>query len=81
MGKFDEYYVVVDEVQKDVSVCMYMFDDDHPSGFERKVFTRGYGESSAFNLDEAKGFCNRLCDIFNSKRFRRESISYGKSRN
>ena len=81
MGKNDEYYIVVDELRKDVSVCMYMFDDDHPSGYERKVFSRAYGEGAAFSLDEAKSFCSRLCDIFNSKGFRKESVGYGKSGN
>ena len=74
----DEYYLVVDDDLKEVQVCNYVFDDDHPSGYERKVFTRGYGKHSAFNFEEAEGFCSRLCDIFNSKRFKRESISYGK---
>ena len=74
----DEYYIVVDDVQKDVHVCMYMFDDDHPRGYERKVFSRNFGEDSAFSFEDAKSFCRRLCDIFNSKAFKNESVSYGK---
>ena len=78
---YDEYYIVEDDVKKDVHVCMYMFDDAHPSGFERKVFTRNYGKASAFSFDDAKGFCNKLCDIFNSQSFKRESVRYIKPEN
>lgn len=77
----DEYYIVVDDVKEDVHVCMYMFDRNHPSGFERKVFTRSFGKGSAFSFTEAKRFCDYLCDIFNSESFRKESVGYGKPGN
>ena len=76
----EDYYIVVDEVEENVHICNYLFNDSNPRGIERKVFTRGYGKDSAFTLEEAESFCSHLCDIFNSKRFRRESISYGKAR-
>ena len=77
----EEYYIVIDEVKNEVSVCNYYFDDSHPRGFERKVFTRAYGKGAAFSYDEAKGFCEKLCDIFNSEGFKRESVSYVKPQN
>lgn len=77
----DEYYIVIDDVKKDVQVCMYVFDEDHPRGYERKVFSRNFGKDSAFSFEDAKHFCDKLCDIFNSPSFKRESISYGKTEN
>ena len=74
----EEYYIVIDEVKNEVSVCNYLFNDTYPRGLERKVFTRGYGEKDAFSYDEAKGFCEMLCDIFNSESFRKESVSFVK---
>ena len=74
----EDYYIVVDEVEKEVHVCNYLFNDSHPRGIERKVFTRGYGKEDAFTLEEAERFCNHLCDIFNSKEFKRESVSFVK---
>ena len=38
----EEYYIIIDEVKNEVAVCNYLFDDSHPRGFERKVFTRAY---------------------------------------
>ena len=77
----EEYYIVVDDVQEDVHVCMYMFDDDHPRGYERKVFSRSFSKRSPFSFSDAMGFCVNLCDIFNSESFKRESVSYGKPQN
>ena len=77
----EEYYIVIDEVKNEVAVCNYLFDDSHPRGFERKVFTRASGKGAAFSYDEAKGFCEKLCDIFNSEGFKRESVSYVKPQN
>ena len=77
----EDYYIVIDEVKNEVTVCNYLFDDTHPRGFERKVFTRAYGKGAAFTYDEAKGFCEKLCDIFNSDSFKRESVSFIKSEN
>ena len=74
-----DYYIVVDDVQKDVHVCKYIFDEDHPQGYERKVFTRNYGNDSAFSFDDAKGFCDSLCDIFNSESFEKESVNFVKT--
>ena len=76
MNMNDEYYLVVDDDLKEVQVCNYVFDDDHPSGYERKVFKRSFSKGSPFNFEDAKSFCSRLCDIFNSKRFRRETVGY-----
>lgn len=76
-----DYYIVVDCDVKDVSVCMYLFDSNHPNGVERKVFTRSFSEDSAFSFEDAKGFCDNLCDIFNSDSFKRESVSFIKSEN
>lgn len=77
----EEYYIVIDEVNHEMIVCNYYFDDSHPRGLERKVFTRAYGKGAAFTYDEAKGFCEKLCDIFNSESFKRESVSFVKPHN
>lgn len=77
----EEYYIVIDEVNHEMIVCNYYFDDSHPRGLERKVFTRAYGKGAAFSYDEAKGFCEKLCDIFNSESFKRESVSFVKPHN
>ena len=74
----NDYYIVVDFDVKDVSVCMYLFDNNHPNGMERKVFTRSFSDDSAFTFEEAKKFCDSLCDIFNSESFRKESVSFVK---
>lgn len=81
MENENEYYVVVDNVKKEVSVCNYLFDTNHPRGFERKVFARSYDEDSAWNYQEAMSFCIYLCDVFNSESFRKESVSFVKPHN
>ena len=77
----EEYYIVIDEVKNEVAVCNNLFDNSHSRGLERKVFTRAYGKGAAFTYDEAKGFCEKLCDIFNSEGFKRESVSFVKPHN
>ena len=52
----EEYYIVIDEVNQEMAVCNYLFDNSHPRGYERTVFTRAYGKGAAFTYDEAKGF-------------------------
>lgn len=77
----EDYYVTVDEAEHCVSVSTYLFNCFHPNGVEKNLSSIRYGGKSGFSLDEAKGFCEKLCDIFNSESFKRESVSFVKPHN
>ena len=69
-----EYYMKNDTDKKEFQVCKYVFDVFHPNGEEIIVTSRSY--SSTFSFKEAKRYCLKMVKIFNSKRFKRESIHY-----
>ncbi len=69
-----EYYMKLDSEKKEFQVCRYTFDVFHPNGEEIIVTSRSFDK--AFKYREAKNFCLKMVKIFNSKRFRRESVGY-----
>lgn len=72
----DEYYLVVDNIEKKISICRYEFPRNEPQGHERRICSRSYGDDTDFTYKEVKSFCNRLCDIFNSEAFEKESVNF-----
>lgn len=69
-----EYYVKLDNQNKEFQVCRYTFDIFHPNGEEIIVTSRSYAD--AFSYKEAKHYCHRMMQIFNGKKFRRERPVY-----
>lgn len=65
----NEYYVVVEEEQKRVSLCKYVFNKAHPTGDEVTIFSQSFASDSAFSLEDAKNMVGKFCDIFNRTRW------------
>ena len=71
-----EYYVKINNEDREFQVCRYTFDIFHPNGEEIVVTSRSFSSKSAFTFKEAKKYCLKMMKIFNSKKFKREGVLY-----
>ena len=72
----DEYYVNVDKEKLELQVCKYVFDKEHPRGYEKVLSRIPYDEKSGFIFKEAFRVVSRLADVLNHTDWRKENDVY-----
>ena len=74
----EEYYVNVNKEKLELQVCKYVFDDDHPRGFENILTRIHYNENSGLIFKEAFRIVSNLADVLNNTNWKKEKDVYDK---
>ncbi len=75
----DEYYINVDKEKLELQVCKYVFDNNHPRGYEKILSRFSYSEKSGFIFKDAFRIVSNLVDVLNSTDWGKENDVYGET--
>lgn len=70
----EEYYVNVDKEKLELQVCKYVFDKEHPRGYEKVLSRISYKYNFIFK--EAFSIASNLVNVLNNTDWRKENDVY-----
>ena len=72
----DDYYLNVDRKNLKLQVCKFVFDVDHPGGFEKVLCEISYSMESGFRFKEACRIVSHIVKVLNRTDWRKEKAAY-----